>query len=623
MKTKTIYVRKGPNNEPTRLQGSNGNSYEIKSVVNQPIRKAITIVNKNNSNNYQGTTSRIVTNQTYQTQPRGQPVYATLNTVRQEGGGGGGGQGNSQSIRTTSGPIRLTVPKSSSTSQPIRLATTRTYSTGNVVSQPIRVQLRSPSNSHHDGQTKTIIQTVVPRGQQVQQRRERSTHYQTIKQNAVVGTADNGRRVIQSRSNQSHQTTTYQQSSQQSTQQQYDDGEYYTTNSNQSQSASNKKRQRETREDEGGPGYVKAKGTWYRARKCHKCDKTFPWASSLRRHLMTHTGLKPYCCAACKAQFTTKSNLERHVLRRHGVLDKEGQAKYIIKLSQAELQRQLEEESGGDPDINSELFGAEQDDRRNKIVTTATVRPATTQVTTKKTATPVRRSVVQSQGQYSSGASNTKYVKYEYQQGGPAQEQKEIIYDIQDGQQMIGTEVDGQIEYHEEPIEYHDGGQIQYEEAPVQETYEYQDQDGNVYKTEYQTVQEYQEYDDHGNPVRQYEQVDYENGQYPEGDEQQVGEVYDQAQYEQYDEPRQEVQTEQVDYQEEYQDQLQIDESQDQQGAEPQQQPQQQQHYEETQRYETHEEYAQPDQQTDVKSDPTEDPQQSQPDQQQQQPADQ
>ena len=77
-----------------------------------------------------------------------------------------------------------------------------------------------------------------------------------------------------------------------------------------------------------------------------------------------------------KAQFTTKSNLERHVLRRHGVLDKEGQAKYIIKLSQAELQRQLDEENGGDPDINNELFGAEQDDRRNKIVTTATVRPA-------------------------------------------------------------------------------------------------------------------------------------------------------------------------------------------------------------------------------------------------------
>ena len=62
---------------------------------------------------------------------------------------------------------------------------------------------------------------------------------------------------------------------------------------------------------------------------------------------MTHTGLKSYCCAACKAQFTTNSNLERHVLRWHGVLDKEGQAKYIIKLSQSDLQRQLEEENEG------------------------------------------------------------------------------------------------------------------------------------------------------------------------------------------------------------------------------------------------------------------------------------
>ena len=87
-----------------------------------------------------------------------------------------------------------------------------------------------------------------------------------------------------------------------------------------------------------------------------------------------------------KAQFTTKSNLERHVLRRHGVLDKEGQAKYIIKLSQQELQRQLDEENGGDPAINNELFGAEQDDRRNKIISnqTVTVRPQTTQVAPKE-----------------------------------------------------------------------------------------------------------------------------------------------------------------------------------------------------------------------------------------------
>lgn len=29
-----------------------------------------------------------------------------------------------------------------------------------------------------------------------------------------------------------------------------------------------------------------------KTRKCPKCDKVFPWASSLSRHIMTHSGLK-------------------------------------------------------------------------------------------------------------------------------------------------------------------------------------------------------------------------------------------------------------------------------------------------------------------------------------------
>nr|CAB3265787.1 uncharacterized protein zf(c2h2)-69 [Phallusia mammillata] len=57
----------------------------------------------------------------------------------------------------------------------------------------------------------------------------------------------------------------------------------------------------------------------YRSRKCPKCSKTFPWASSLRRHIMTHTGLKPYMCARCSMRFTTRSNLLRHAYRRHNV----------------------------------------------------------------------------------------------------------------------------------------------------------------------------------------------------------------------------------------------------------------------------------------------------------------
>ncbi|XP_040288024.1 ras-responsive element-binding protein 1 isoform X2 [Bufo bufo] len=52
---------------------------------------------------------------------------------------------------------------------------------------------------------------------------------------------------------------------------------------------------------------------------CPYCPRVFPWASSLQRHMLTHTGQKPYPCAQCDAFFSTKSNCERHLLRKHGV----------------------------------------------------------------------------------------------------------------------------------------------------------------------------------------------------------------------------------------------------------------------------------------------------------------
>ena len=46
---------------------------------------------------------------------------------------------------------------------------------------------------------------------------------------------------------------------------------------------------------------------------CTFCDKTFPRAANLTRHLRTHTGEQPYQCPHCDRLFSISSNLQRHI----------------------------------------------------------------------------------------------------------------------------------------------------------------------------------------------------------------------------------------------------------------------------------------------------------------------
>lgn len=49
--------------------------------------------------------------------------------------------------------------------------------------------------------------------------------------------------------------------------------------------------------------------------KCHECTKTFSRPSSLRIHILSHTGEKPHVCPqpGCGRRFSVQSNMRRHL----------------------------------------------------------------------------------------------------------------------------------------------------------------------------------------------------------------------------------------------------------------------------------------------------------------------
>ncbi|KAK3850454.1 hypothetical protein Pcinc_038729 [Petrolisthes cinctipes] len=53
--------------------------------------------------------------------------------------------------------------------------------------------------------------------------------------------------------------------------------------------------------------------------RCHLCSIHCGSANDLRRHVMTHTGEKPFICQYCAHRTARKYNLKKHMRDVHGI----------------------------------------------------------------------------------------------------------------------------------------------------------------------------------------------------------------------------------------------------------------------------------------------------------------
>ena len=106
---------------------------------------------------------------------------------------------------------------------------------------------------------------------------------------------------------------------------------------------------------------------------CPFCGRTFPWISSMKRHILTHTGQKPFKCPECPLWFTTKSNCDRHLIRKHGnnnnhqIIERQQQQQQSLNLTNRYNVNEVTNGNEGDASSNDEDDGANSSRMLHKV----------------------------------------------------------------------------------------------------------------------------------------------------------------------------------------------------------------------------------------------------------------
>ena len=71
---------------------------------------------------------------------------------------------------------------------------------------------------------------------------------------------------------------------------------------------------------------------------CQFCMRKFIFRSALERHLMTHTGEKPFLCPYCPHRTNRKYSLNVHLRSKHNIIvERERETSFNIHQEQAEI----------------------------------------------------------------------------------------------------------------------------------------------------------------------------------------------------------------------------------------------------------------------------------------------